>query len=132
MERFTGKTMDCFVEFPTHEQAQETVSWLMMDHEGKLPRIGRLEIQVEKSSQDELLKQLFPRSKCTRWEHGMPVVTERNDEWSTGFTEFITEEELFLMVRHAKSPGLVGVSSTIFIHLMYAVFLYVQKCPTAL
>lgn len=97
--------MDCFVEFPGYEQASETLAFVnrgLID--GQPAKIGARYIQADMSSQDELLKAMFPRAKCVKWEDGLPVILPKTDAWSTGFTGFITEEELFLTIRHAEAP----------------------------
>ncbi|KAJ5166148.1 uncharacterized protein N7482_004929 [Penicillium canariense] len=107
MERSTGKTMDCFVEFVTNSEAREAVSRIDRLHEvSQGPRMGNRHVDVSLSSQDALLKALFPKAKCIRWEAGRPVQLPKraDEEWSTGFVGFMTDEELFCVARHAKEP----------------------------
>ncbi|KAL2002229.1 hypothetical protein VTN02DRAFT_376 [Thermoascus thermophilus] len=105
MERSTGKTMDCYVEFLTPGDAQETVNRINQAYEaGRPPRLGCRPVEVELSSQDALLKELFPRAKCISWVNGMPNVLPNTDPYSTGFQGFFTSEEIVGLVRHAETP----------------------------
>jgi hypothetical protein len=107
MERSTSKTMDCYVEMKTHgavlEQFQrywETIT----GGSNRPPRIGHRMITVEVSSQDQLMKDMFPRAKCVRWENGAPIIMENDDPYSTGFTGYFTNEEMVGLIRHAEHP----------------------------
>ncbi|KAJ5787785.1 Nucleotide-binding alpha-beta plait [Penicillium paradoxum] len=105
MERSTGKTMDCFVEFPTEKEAQDAVNRLNRSYDpGSTPRMGNRHIDIEISSQAKLLEAIFPLAKCIEWVDGNPVKQENKDEWSTGFNGFLTDEELFCLARHAEQP----------------------------
>ncbi|KAJ5143524.1 Nucleotide-binding alpha-beta plait [Penicillium bovifimosum] len=105
MERSTGKTMDCYVEFSTERQAKETVDRLSRAYDsGSAPRMGSRHVDIEMSSPAKLLKAIFPLAKCISWETGSPVQLENNYEWSTGFNGFLTDEELFCLTRHAEQP----------------------------
>ncbi|KAJ6113276.1 Nucleotide-binding alpha-beta plait [Penicillium sp. IBT 18751x] len=107
MERSTGKTMCCFVEFEDHESAQAAVDRLnatTVIQSG--PRMGNRHIDVTMSSQQELMQALFPRAKCVDWVGDRFVARDKRptEWWSTGFDGFITDEELFCVIRHAKEP----------------------------
>ncbi|OGM48325.1 hypothetical protein ABOM_003478 [Aspergillus bombycis] len=105
MERSTAKTMDCFVETETQEAAQRTVDRINSIYEtGRAPRLGLRRVDVEYSNQDALLKDLFPRAKCISWEDGMPIELPNTDPYSTGFSGFITSEEIVGAIRHAEIP----------------------------
>ncbi|KAB8247904.1 hypothetical protein BDV35DRAFT_379348 [Aspergillus flavus] len=105
MERSTAKTMDCFVETETQEAAQRTVDRINSIYEtGRAPRLGLRRVDVEYSNQDALLKDLFPRAKCISWEEGMPRELPNTDPYSTGFSGFITSEEIVGAIRHAEIP----------------------------
>ncbi|GAB1197124.1 hypothetical protein APSETT444_006414 [Aspergillus pseudonomiae] len=105
MERSTAKTMDCFVETETQEAAQRTVDRINSIYEtGRAPRLGLRRVDVEYSNQDALLKDLFPRAKCIAWEDGMPRELPNTDPYSTGFSGFITSEEIVGAIRHAEIP----------------------------
>ncbi|BDD61563.1 hypothetical protein MAP00_006602 [Monascus purpureus] len=105
MERPTAKTMDCYVEFQTPNDAKDAVTRINKMHEtSRIPRLGNRHIDVELSSQDALLKDLFPRAKCLHWKDGVPYVLENTDPYSTGFTGFFTSEEIVGAIRHAEVP----------------------------
>ncbi|KAE8349928.1 hypothetical protein BDV28DRAFT_160061 [Aspergillus coremiiformis] len=105
MERSTAKTMDCFVETETQEAARATVKRINSIYEtGRAPRLGLRRVDVELSSQDALLKELFPKAKCISWERGIPRKVRNVDRFSTGFSGFITSEEIVGAIRHAEIP----------------------------
>ncbi|PWY83497.1 hypothetical protein BO70DRAFT_335557 [Aspergillus heteromorphus CBS 117.55] len=105
MERPTAKTMDCFVEFQTPADAEETAKRINRIFEtGRAPRLGNRHVEVELSSQDDLLKDLFPRAKCVVWQGGMPGILRNTDPYSTGYAGFFTTEEIIGAIRHAEMP----------------------------
>ncbi|KAF7587475.1 hypothetical protein BBP40_007196 [Aspergillus hancockii] len=105
MERSTAKTMDCYIEFENVTSAEETVKQINRVWEtGHSPRLGSRRIEVELSSQDDLLKDLFPRAKCIKWEDSVPNKLPNFDPYSTGFAGFFTSEEIVSAIRHAEIP----------------------------
>ncbi|PLB33505.1 uncharacterized protein BDW47DRAFT_121172 [Aspergillus candidus] len=105
MERSTAKTMDCYVEVQTRENAHETVTRINSIYEtGRAPRMGSRHVAVEVSSQDALLRDLFPRAKCIIWNDGIPTELRNMDRFSTGFCGFFTSEEIVGAIRHAEIP----------------------------
>ncbi|KAL4772638.1 hypothetical protein BDW60DRAFT_222251 [Aspergillus nidulans var. acristatus] len=106
MERSTAKTMDCYVEFQTVTDAYETVKRINRVHSnGRVPRLGGRHVDVEISDQDALLKDLFPRANCVKWEAGMPKIQPNHDQIScSGFNGFFTSEEIIMAIRHAELP----------------------------
>ena len=62
------------------------------------------EINVDLSSQEELMTELFPHAKSVVWNGATPVVLQNKDQFSDGFTGFIFPEDLHSMARHAESP----------------------------
>ncbi|KAJ5952900.1 Nucleotide-binding alpha-beta plait [Penicillium vulpinum] len=105
MERSTGKTMDCYVEFRNIKDAEDTVKRINHTYDaGSTPRMGNRHVDIELSTPAKLHKAIFPRAKCISWENGKPVQLVNKDEWSTGFDGFLTDEELFCLVRHAEQP----------------------------
>ncbi|KUM66463.1 hypothetical protein ACN42_g572 [Penicillium freii] len=105
MERSTGKTMDCYVEFVTVQDAKDTVERINRTYDsGSAPRMGNRHVDIELSSPAKLLKATFPRAKCISWEDGNPVQLADKGCWSTGFDGFLTDEELFCLTRHAEQP----------------------------
>ncbi|KAK4635208.1 hypothetical protein CLAFUW4_01396 [Fulvia fulva] len=107
MERETGKTMDCFVEFSTPTEA----GWVVRQFQrrvdsGRPPKVGDRVVEVTFSTQDELMAELFPRAKHVRWNNGQPVVdrTERKyyaDKPAAGFQGFLHNEEFVSLGKHA-------------------------------
>ncbi|KAL8768979.1 MAG: hypothetical protein Q9209_004896 [Squamulea sp. 1 TL-2023] len=102
MDRPTGKTMDCYVEFFSQGDAQAALNKCLM--RGNQLRLGERVVDVHMSSQDELLKELFPRAKNCTWEYGRPRITESTEPYNTGFKSFVTNEELLQTVTWADKP----------------------------
>jgi hypothetical protein len=114
MERSTGKTMDCFVEFVTQKDAKDTVDRINRNYDiASAPRIGSRHVDVELSTPAKMMKAIFPLTKCIKWEDGKPVLLENEFSWSTGFTGFLTDEELFCLSRHADQPHRVRFTSSL-------------------
>jgi hypothetical protein len=117
MERSTAKTMDCYVEFVTTADAEETVERLnSITQSGRPPRLGHRHVDLTVSSQEALLKALFPRAKCIQWRDGVPNLVPNTDRWSVGFQGFLTNEELFCVTRHAEQPHRVSIQLESRIH----------------
>ncbi|PGH08645.1 hypothetical protein GX51_01165 [Blastomyces parvus] len=105
MERSTGKTMDCYVEFPTKAEADSARAWVNRGLDAfKTPKLGGRHVVVRASNQDELLKDLFPRAKNVDWVDGFPQVRAGREKYCSGFQGFLTGEEIFCTVRHAEMP----------------------------
>lgn len=112
MERSTGKTMDCFVEYPSEKDAKDIVDRINRNYDfGSAPRMGSRHVDVELSSPAKMMKAIFPLAKCIAWVDAKPVRLENTDEWSTGFNGFLTDEELFCLTRHAEQPHRVIIIS---------------------
>ncbi|KAI9760583.1 MAG: Arp complex subunit [Chaenotheca gracillima] len=106
MDRNTGKTLECFVEFVSHGDAMIALTRFERARDaGRHPRIGNRHANVELSSQEELMASLFPRAKCVDWEGQHPRVYETTEPFNSGFKTFITSEELVMTVRHAETPA---------------------------
>ncbi|OJD14831.1 hypothetical protein AJ78_04861 [Emergomyces pasteurianus Ep9510] len=105
MERSTGKTMDCYVEFPTKIEADSALAWVNRGLDSfQTPKLGNRHVLVRASNQDELLKDLFPRAKNVHWRDGIPHVKAGREKYCSGFQGFLTGEEIFCTVRHAEVP----------------------------
>ncbi|KAG5293249.1 RRM (RNA recognition motif) superfamily domain-containing protein [Histoplasma capsulatum G186AR] len=105
MERSTGKTMDCYIEFPTKADAECTLAWVNRGLDTcQTPKLGNRHVVVRASNQDELLKDLFPRAKNIDWRNGIPHVRAGIEKYCSGFQGFLTGEEIFCTVRHAEMP----------------------------
>lgn len=97
------------MEFMTQGDAEAAVTRINRTYEnGRIPRLGSRHVDVEVSSQDELLKDLFPRAKQIVWKNGVPHLGPNDDPYSTGFQGFFTHEEIFLLIRHAENPQRVS------------------------
>lgn len=107
MDRPTGKTMDCYVEFFSTPDARAASNSLNL-RPRHLIRINDRVVDVATSSQSDLLKDLFPKAKNVTWEGGMPVIQEAKELYNTGFKTFVSAEEMGLLVRHAEQPHRVS------------------------
>ncbi|KAL8661985.1 MAG: hypothetical protein Q9202_005111 [Teloschistes flavicans] len=109
MERPTGKTQDCFVEFFSYGDAITAIH--RCSGRGPNLRLGDRVVTVTMSSQDELMGEMFPRAKNCTWRDGRPVISESEEAYNTGFKSFLTAEELLQMVTHAEKPHRVSTSA---------------------
>jgi len=112
MEKPTGKTMDCFVEFPNHEAAYDCVSRYEYQQIGKFSKLGTRNVTLDLSNQAELMEAVFPRARLIQFDkfNGEPHVIpqKRDKDWSEGFRGFITLEEVYGIIKFAESPGRVS------------------------
>ncbi|KAK5133144.1 hypothetical protein LTR08_008168 [Meristemomyces frigidus] len=110
MERHTGKTMDAFIEFSRAAEATYVVNQFQKRIvQGRHPKVGDRLVEVLLSSQEELMGELFPRSKNVRWEGAAPVVLDNPQMFyagveAAGFTGFMQSEEVVMVVKHAETP----------------------------
>lgn len=107
MDRPTGKTMDCYVEFFSTPDARAASNSLNLRPRYTL-RINDRIVDVATSSQAELLKELFPKAKNVSWEGGIPTIQEAKELYNTGFKTFVSAEEMGLLVKHAEQPHRVS------------------------
>ena len=139
MERSTAKTMDAFVEFSTQKDAEAAAHRLSFTESGRYPRLGTRHVDITLSSQDELMRELFPRAKCVQWQDGRPNVLPNDDVYSAGFQGFLTSEEIRGLVAHALVPARVCIPldprlqfTHVLICLSYPVTLYRALPPANL
>ncbi|TVY45657.1 hypothetical protein LOCC1_G002710 [Lachnellula occidentalis] len=107
MERVTSKTLDCYVEFTTFDEAVSAVNRFETNRTGgRGGRLGQRHVEVELSSQDLLMKELFPKAKNVYWSGGRPhiVPKDMNDIYTSGFQGFVSKEELVMLVKHVEAP----------------------------
>ncbi|TGO76152.1 hypothetical protein BELL_0171g00010 [Botrytis elliptica] len=107
MERVTSKTLDAYVEFVNFSEASNAITRFDMNRMGgRGGRLGQRHVEVELSSQEELMKQLFPKAKNVEWHGNKPTIIERdeNDKYNSGFQGFVSREELVMLVKHVESP----------------------------
>ncbi|KAK5073669.1 Actin-related protein 2/3 complex subunit 4 [Lithohypha guttulata] len=110
MEKPTGKTMDCYVEFPNDAAAKECVKRFEYTAQpGRGTRLGTRNVTLDLSSQAELMKAIFPRARLVVFSasDGKPHIfgRETDPSWSDGFRGFVTLEEIYGVTRFAESPN---------------------------
>ena len=69
-------------------------------------------VDVHVASQAELMRDLFPLAKCVVWDvenNGAPKQIANRDRYASGFSRFLSREELDCMVRHAEAPQRVSI-----------------------
>ena len=114
MERTNAKTLDCYVELD-----HVNTKLVIMDRYAQLmsysrsPKIGPRHVSIELSDQGELMREIFPRAKSIAWGNvqGFPVKIYNNDPYSTGFQNFLTDEELRALIRYTRNPERVSGAS---------------------
>ncbi|KAL2069036.1 hypothetical protein VTL71DRAFT_15374 [Oculimacula yallundae] len=107
MERVTSKTLDCYVEFISFNEAVNAVNRFETNRTGgRGGRLGQRHVEVELSSQEQLMHDLFPKAKNVTWHGSRPVIAPRdfNDKYNSGFQGFISKEELVMLVKHVEAP----------------------------
>lgn len=109
MDRTTGKTMDCYVEFFSYGDAQAAFNKCLL--RSSQLRLGDRVVDVTMSSQDALLSDLFPKAKNVEWQHGRPIIRDSDEPYNSGFKSFVTNEELLQLVSHAEKPHRVSNAS---------------------
>lgn len=112
MERVTSKTLDCYVEFVSFDEAVAAVNRFETSRTGgRSGRLGHRHVDVELSSQEHLMKDLFPKAKNVHWNGSKPTILPPNpgDIFSLGFQGFVSREEVVMLVKHVESPQRVSV-----------------------
>jgi hypothetical protein len=111
MERVTSKTLDCYVEFINLNEAVNAVTRFENNRAtGRHGRLGNRHVDCELSSQEQLMKDLFPKAKNVDWQGPRPAIipTDPSDPYNSGFQGFISKEELVMLVKHVEAPQRVG------------------------
>ena len=114
MERVTSKTLDCYVEFVNFNEAVNAVNRFETNRVGgRGGRLGQRHVEVELSTQEQLMKDLFPKAKNVKWHGAHPEIIPRdpNDPYNSGFQGFVSREELVMLVKHVESPQRVSLGS---------------------
>lgn len=119
MDRLTGKTMDCYIEFFSVGDAQAAVN--AKTRLGNIHKLGDRVAEISMSSQDELLKVLFPKAKQVEWDSGVPLIMETDEPFNSGFKSFVTKEELVMLVKHAEFPQRVSAPLSLYLSLHGAI-----------
>ena len=118
MERVTSKTLDCYVEFVSFNEAVAAVNRFETNRTGgRSGRLGQRHVEVELSSQEHLMKDLFPKAKNVKWNGSKPMILSPNglDGFSSGFQGFVSREELVMLVKHVECPQRVSLFSACFV-----------------
>ena len=113
LDRFSGKTMEVFVEFENMDEVMTAVNRYYHNKErGRSGRLGDRHVALEVSCQEALMKALFPKVKNVTWNGPRPVINARdpNDIYSSGFQGFLTKEELLLLTKCVEQPQRVSFS----------------------
>ena len=110
MEKPTGKTMDCFVEFPHAQAARECIArFEYTAHPGRGSKLGTRNVTLDLSNQAELMQAVFPRARLVKFdsETGRPTIygPETDTSWSDGFRGYFTLEEIYGVTRFAENPS---------------------------
>ena len=111
MERGTGKTSCCFVEFESPLEAMLAFNrFTDAKNRGNPRRIRERNVIMEPSSQEELMKAMFPRARCVVWRGQCPELRGPANQYESGFKAFLTSEEIVMTVKLAESPQRVSRS----------------------
>ena len=112
IDRATAKSMDCYVEMQTLEDAATTVSRLTDNlRYGKKPRVQDRAVKIELSNMEALMAELLPRAKCVYWEGPYPCITPNSQSFGSGFRGFVQLEEMHLTQQWAEKPQRVSRST---------------------
>ncbi|PHH88238.1 hypothetical protein CDD83_7787 [Cordyceps sp. RAO-2017] len=106
MERVTSKTMDAYVEFVSLDEAMKAVDWHQhLQQGGRVPRLGDRPIEVELSSQANLMRDLFPLARGLIWVGVTPNFKPFDEQFAwENFRGFISEEEMVMLIKHVEVP----------------------------
>jgi hypothetical protein len=114
MERVTSKTMDAYVEFINIAEAVNAVNRYEQNRAlGRPGRLGERHVDMELSSQAQLMGDLFPKARNVKWNGSRPEIipVPQNDPYNSGFQGFLIREELIMMVKHVETPSRVSPST---------------------
>ncbi|KAL6691861.1 hypothetical protein J3F84DRAFT_397369 [Trichoderma pleuroticola] len=106
MDKVTSKTMDAYVEFVSLEDAMRAVERHRANVvAGRFSRLGDRPIEVEVTSQANLMRDLFPVARGVFWNGVTPEILpfNPNQPWDN-FKGFISEEEMVMLVKHVEVP----------------------------
>lgn len=120
MEKPTGKTMDCFVEFPSYQAARECVNRFENTAlPGRGTKIGARNVTIDLSSQAELMRAIFPRARLVEFDEatGKPTILGNDEDstWTAGFRGYFTLEEIYGLTKFAENPSRVSKKLLIFL-----------------
>ncbi|KAJ6262119.1 hypothetical protein Dda_2924 [Drechslerella dactyloides] len=95
-----GKTMDCFLEFPTAGTAERFVQ--KRYNNNRRCMLGGRHISLELVKQGELMRWLFPKTKGGSWADDGNLVIGAG--MIQALIEIISREELVMILGHARTP----------------------------
>lgn len=106
MDRVSSKTNDVYVEFIDMESATRAVErFKYLQEKDKPPRLGDRNVEMQLSSQAALMAELFPLAKNVIWDGCNPLIIPPNLEKTfDNFRGFVSEEEMFMLVKHVDTP----------------------------
>ncbi|KAI1865196.1 hypothetical protein JX265_008243 [Neoarthrinium moseri] len=105
MCKVTSKTHDAFVEFRSYDDAANAYERFKRHSDaGRVTRLGDRPVEVEVSSQTELMKQLFPIATGVVWHGTHPMIQSDSPYSFENFKAFVTEEEMAMLVKHVEFP----------------------------
>jgi hypothetical protein len=111
MGRTNARALDVYAEIGT-DDAWDSIFKLYEEasYYGEPLKMGVRHVNIEKSSQSELMKEIFPLSCCMDFKNsfGIPVKVKNDDVYSTGFKKFLKVEELHLLLRSVIDPERVS------------------------
>lgn len=121
MEKSTGKTMDAFVEFPSHRDASLCIRrYEDVCFPGRGMKLGTRNAELELSDQAELMEAVFPRARLVKFDpmNGAPTILDPSldPSWSTGFRGYFTLEEIHGVTRYTELPSRVSLLPSNFYH----------------
>ncbi|KAI0201851.1 hypothetical protein F4808DRAFT_469166 [Astrocystis sublimbata] len=107
MDRVTSKTQDAYCELLSLNNAIETVERFKRGAKnGRIGRLGNRIVEVELSSQTNLMRALFPITVYgVEWIGSNPkIITGRQFGWEN-FKSFFTEEEMVMLSKHIENSS---------------------------
>ncbi|KAI2639449.1 hypothetical protein GGS21DRAFT_538162 [Xylaria nigripes] len=105
IDRVTSKTLDAFCELTSLDAAIEMVEKFKKNAEnGRITRLGARIVDVELSSQTNLMLSLFPSTRYgVNWIGARPEIVQKA-KWSwENFRGFFTVEEMIMLTKHIEN-----------------------------
>jgi hypothetical protein len=111
MDRVTSKTQDAYVELQSLEAAIELVEKLKKSTDfGRVGRLGNRIVEIELSSQTQLMKALFPSTRYgVNWVGARPHIITDAEHPFENFKSFFTVEEMTMLCKHVENSQRVRV-----------------------
>ncbi|EPS40535.1 hypothetical protein H072_5620 [Dactylellina haptotyla CBS 200.50] len=102
MDRTTGKTMDCFLEFSNMGAAEMFIQRRCNNNRRCI--LGGRHISLELARRIELMEWLFPKVRGASWSKNGELEVGEHQLSSEGPIEIISREELVMILGHARTP----------------------------